>query len=516
MGSRPRPRLGRLWLAGTTAALALYVLTLAPDLVWQDSGDYQLQAARLNLSRPGDAVRVHPWFLVVAHGLGRLPLWNYAYAANLASALGTALAVGNLLVLVRLVTGRTGPAVIGAAAFALGHTVWAHAVMAETYGWAAAFLSAECLCAWAFLARRQARWLLALALVNGLAISNHMLASLSLAVFGVWVLWECRRRRAPWRVVPAGAACWLAGGVLYWIVLWPEWQRTDSLAAVFRSATSGQWGDAVFNLADLPGMLAKTVLYVLLNYPTPLVAGIVVGAVVLAARRDTFSRLLVVLAVVYFLWAARYKVQDQYAFFIPFYVPAGVMIGVAVGRWLRSPASRWRWAAVAAAALLPVGVYAALPRAAPALMAVVEKATHGNPFRRELPYRDSYAYFLQPWKQGYTGARRFAEEALDSLPPGAVLVADSTASPPLVCVQQLEGRRPDVELVADENDLSGAALRDVAERKLRLAQGAPEDQRLYLVSAVPDYVPPWFREHATLRPAGLLWKAEPRPPEGGP
>ena len=133
---------GWLWAAGVLAALTLYMATLAPDLVWQDAGDYQFQAARLNLSRPGDAVRVHPLFLVVAHALGYIPLWNYAYAANLASALGAAVAVGNVLVLVRLVTGRTWPAVLAATMLAVGHGLWAYATIAQTYGWAAAVFPA--------------------------------------------------------------------------------------------------------------------------------------------------------------------------------------------------------------------------------------------------------------------------------------------------------------------------------------------------------------------------------------
>ena len=51
---------GWLWLAAFAAALALYVLTLSPDLVWQDSGDYQWQAARLSWPPDGDSVWCRP------------------------------------------------------------------------------------------------------------------------------------------------------------------------------------------------------------------------------------------------------------------------------------------------------------------------------------------------------------------------------------------------------------------------------------------------------------------------
>jgi hypothetical protein len=504
-----------LWLAGTAAALVLYVLTLAPGPVWQDAGDYQRAAAQLELSRPGDAVRVHPWFIVTAHALGMPGLCSPAYAANLASAMGAALAVGNILLLIRLVTGRTWPAVIGAAAFGLGHTIWSFAVIAQTYGWVAALLSTELLCVWAFLSTRQARWLLALAVVDGVAISNHLMASLGMAVLAVWVIWECLRRRAPWWVLPAGAACWVVGGALYWYVFVQEWQRTGSLAAAIHSATVGGWGSEVFNFSALPAMAGRTVLYVGLNYPTPLILGIFLGGAVLVARRDTFSRLLVILAALYFFWAARYRVVDPSGFFVPFYVVAGVMIGVAVDRWLRPAAGAspsWRLGLALAAALMPVGVYAVLPCLA---RPVLEQAGV-NLFPRALPYRDSYAYFLRPWKQGNDGAQRFAEETLDALPPGAILVTDGTPGAPLAYVQEVEGRGRHVILLGAGPRLSAEARRLVEERKQRLTQGLEDEPGIFVVSNLPDYVPPWVREHAILVPFGSIWKAEPRGKEADP
>ncbi|MBM4020390.1 MAG: DUF2723 domain-containing protein [Planctomycetes bacterium] len=487
-----RGGLGRLWLAGFLAALLLYAAALAPDLAWQDSGDYQYEAARLGLSRPGDAVRVHPWFIAAAHALGLVPIWNYARAANFASALGTALAAANVLLLVRLLTGGVRPAVVGAASFALGHAVWGHAVIAETYGWAAAFLSGEMLCAWAYLADRRPRWLVILFLVNGVAISNHVMAVWSLGVFAAWALVECLRGRVAARALAAAAACWLAGGTLYWIVLGMEYARTGSLAETLHSGLVGRWASNIFNVSDLPALLGRSALYVALNYPTPLILAIPLGAAAIgrrggfepqeiAQRQQAFARPVLALAAVYFLWAARYKVVDQYAFFVPFYVVASVLIGVGAAAVLdRRPRAAW---ALAAAALLPAAVYAALPAAA-------ERAGYPR-FPRELPYRNSYTYFLQPWKTCDSSARRYAAEVLDSLPPGAALVPDSTARPPLACVHDLEGRRPDVTIRGWERPGVGG--------------------RLFVTSDVPGYFPPWAAEQGRLVPFGLVWEVVPAP-----
>jgi hypothetical protein len=483
-GRHARP--GALWLIGFLGALLLYVLTLAPDLAWQDSGDYQYEAARLNLSRPGDAVRVHPWFLAVAHVLGLVPLWNYAYAANLASAIGTAVAVANVLLLARLMTGRTWAAVIAAVSLAVGHAVWSHAVMAETYGWAAALLSAECLCAWVWIDRRKERWLLALFFLNGIAISNHMMAAISLVVFAAWVAMECVRGRTPWWTLPASAGCWLVGGTIYWIVLGKEYLRCGSLAETLHSATLGRWGSQVLNVADLPALLGKSALYVMLNYPTPLLLAVFAGAVVLVRRRDALSRILLVLGVLYFAWAARYKVADQYAFFIPFYVVASLMIGAAVARILGRRSRAWA-AMLLAAALIPVAVYAVLP-------SITERVGYPS-FSRRIPYRNPYVFFFQPWRTCDDSARRFATEVLASLPPDAVLAPDSTTLPPLSCLHDLEHVRPDVQIGAKES-VGG--------------------RRVFVTSDVPGFAPAWAVKGGRLEPFGLVWEVKLAEKEGGP
>ena len=481
------PRVGRglLWLVSVAAALVLYVATLAPDLVWQDSGDYQLAAARLDFSRPGDAVRVHPWFLAVAWALGHVGLWNYAQAANLASAIGTALAAGNVVLLARLVTGRTWPAVLGGITFAIGHAVWAHAVVAETYGWAAALVSAECLCAWAWRTRRQAGWLLLLLLINGVAISNHLMAVLSLAVFGLWILAEWLRGRAPWWIPPAGAACWLVGGTLYWIVVGIEYVRTQSVLATLGSATVGAWGASIFNLSDLAGLLGKSVLYAGLNYPTPVALAIFVGAWGLWRRRDAVGRLMVILAVLYFAWAARYKVADQYAFFVPFYVFGSVLIGAGLATvWPRLGGLK-AWVLVALA-LVPIAAYAVLPAAA-------RKAGYVF-FQRELPYRDPYTFFLQPWRRGDSSARQFAEEVLAALPRGAVLFSDTTPAPPLLCLQKLEGRRPDVQIAAPGGLEPAVLKRYWGSTQDLMPEFEAQGRRVFVVTDQAAYMPKWMAE----------------------
>ena len=502
--TRPRGR-AWLWLAAFALALGLYVLTLSPDLTWQDSGEYQRTAAQLTWPpgqgtvwcRPGEAVRVHPWFLVTARALALPGLWSYAYAANLSSAVAMALAAANVVLLVYLMTGQRWPAVVAGLVFALGHTVWTFAVVSEVLGWTAAFLSAECLCAWAWAERRQTRWWLLLFLVSGVALSNHLMALFSAAVFGVWLLVECLRRRAPGWVLPASAGLWLLGGTLYWIVIGVEQARTGDWSATLLSATVGGFAAKVSNLSSLPGLLGRSALYLGLNSPTPVALAGFGGIVVLWRRRDGLSWVLLALATVYLGWAARYNVPDQFSFFVPFYVLGGVLIGIgvaAMGTW------RGRWVAPVALvlAVVPVLVYAVLP-------GMVREA--GFVFvKRELPYRDPYTYFLQPWKCGDRSARRYAEAVLAALPERAMLLADTTASTPLKCVRDVEGRRQDVRIVDPYDARFDASLAPFWGTEASAVPALAAGCRLFVTSDTAGYVPKWVGPQASLTPVGLVFE----------
>jgi len=497
---RSRTHVRLAWAVAFAGALVLYVATLAPGLVWQDAGEYQVTSARLSWPpttdsvwcRPGEAVRVHPWFLVTARALEALGPWDAAYAANLSSAVATALAVANVLALVYVLTGRLWPAIIAAAGFAVGHTVWRFAVLSEVLGWSAAFLSAECLCFWALRRHGRPRWLLLLFLLNGAAVSNHLMAGFSLVVFGGWAVVAFVRRRLPWWTLPAGAGCWLVGGTLYAVVVALEYVRTGSLAETLVSATVGGYGGSVGNLAGLPTLLGRSVLYVGLTYPTPLVLAGLAGAWTLLRRGGGLGRVILILAAVYFLWAARYRVPDQYSFFVPFYVPASVLIGVGTARLLEGRWQRLRWAALALA-LVPVAVYAVLPAAA--RRAGLTTSPH------DVPYRDEYRYFLQPWRCGEDGPRRFAEETLSRLPRHAALFADTTVAPPLVYVQVIEGRRPDV-LLAAVGTRPPYLSREESRRYWRRAETfqalRAEGRRVFVASDQPAYMPGWMVNHMRL------------------
>jgi len=144
--------------------------------------------------------------------------------------------------------------------------------------------------------------------------------------------------------------------------------------------------------------------------------------------------------------------------------------------------------------VLPVGVYAALPPLA-------EKMQLNIGTRNDIAHRDDYGYFLRPWKTGYNGAERFAEEALDLLEDGAVIYADTTTVGPLLYLQDVKGIRPDVKIVSGTVNSKDAPKFD--ERTLGLLL---EARPVYVVSPRPGYCPQFVLDDYDLIRAGILWQ----------
>ncbi|MDP6380905.1 MAG: hypothetical protein QF662_06135, partial [Phycisphaerae bacterium] len=261
---------------------------------------------------------------------------------------------------------------------------------------------------------------------------------------------------------------------------------------------------AIFNVSGLLRLAGRSAAAIGLNYPTPLALA-AVGGIVWSVKEkgSSMGRLLLVMAVVYFAFAVRYPIQPQHTFFVPFYAVCSILIGMGLAQ-IQIDKKAWRVALGCVLALLPIGVYAALPAAVrwadiPAVKAELA--------RRVLPYRDPYRYFLQPWLRNYRGARRFAEEALAQVPQDAIILADNTSSAPLKYVQDVEGVRQDVMIV----DLYDARFDPALEKywhseKNFLPSVSPK--RVFIVSNVPGYFPEWIYRGCVLVKAGVLYEVK--------
>ena len=153
--------------------------------------------------------------------------------------------------------------------------------------------------------------------------------------------------------------------------------------------------------------------------------------------------------------------------------------------------------------LLPVGVYAAAPTLAKKMQLDIGT-------RDDVPYRDDYKYFLQPWKTGYKGAEQFADEALGLVEDNAVIYADATTVAPLLCAQEVKGKRPDVKIISGAVNSKNAPRFDE-----QTVEQLLEDRPVYVISPRPGYCPAFVLDNYDLVRAGILWQVSEREKKGG-
>lgn len=482
-----RPHATAVWLVAFVAAFLFFGLTLAPDVLMMDSGEYHLAVFRFpNLDlgdRPADLVRVHPVYLAVAKLVSLAPIGNLAGRVNFVSALFGAIAVANVALLAYRLTGCRVVATLSALVLAFGHTLWAFAVIAEIMTMLAAMLTTELLLWHLWSESLRKRWLVLLAIVNGLGVAAHLQLGLTTFAYVAGLLWLWRTRRVSFSFLVLWAVVWLVSTIPYSALVGYYAAKTGDWRFILQSATSGRFGATPRQLRSttiLRGMAA-----VILNYPTLLILLAIPGALRLRRFADPlFAFVFLAATVIQFLFPLTYAVPDQYSFFVPFYALAAVLIGVGAYGLLR----RRAWQIILPVfAVLPAAVYAAAP--------TVARRANLKLFNRSLPYRDPYDFFLKPWKCGDRGQRRYVTEVFEQLPPNAVLFTSFTTRFMLEFVQDSEHRRTDVLITDSPADLNALWHRPV-----------------YANDADAKDFPAVLRDRCAPKPEGLLWKLTP-PPE---
>jgi len=488
------------YLAVLVAAGLFYALTCAPAILWQDSGRYVYRVWHNDIEGKLGLALSHPlYFLIGIVVKYALPFGDLAHRINLISAVFGAVAVANLYLLLRLWLGRVMPAVVAAVTLGFCWTFWSNAVIAEVYTLFAAALFAELICLFQYARTRRTGWLYLLALLNGLSMANHLWAVFGFVCYAILCLVMLARRRINLKNLFVVILLWVTGAGLYEYLIVKNIVLTGDLAGVLSSTVFGIGArESVLNTAVTARIVLENAIFILLNFPTPNIALIFVGLFALKnyAPDRSFAVVLVALLILHFSFAFRYSVPDRHAFFLPFYCLAAVLAGLGADLVFRRFKSRAVLAAAIIFAFVPVAVYFVLPD-------IGRRYYKPLAQRRQRPYRDEYKYWLQPWKAGYRGAERFAEEALDIVEPSAVIYAYTTDVHPLLYVQQVKGRRPDVKIVSDYDKSENAP----ALNKSTVAD-LVKGSAFYVVSPVKGYCPDFVIEDYDFVRVGVIYKAE--------
>lgn len=423
------------------AALLLYGLTAAHGVEWQDPAFHQLRIVTGRILHPLGLALSHPLHYWLGRGVLHLPVFETLHRLNLLSALCGAAGVALLAGLLVRLTGSVFAAGIGVATAALSHAYWQMSALTETYTLAAALMALEWVLLFRYLRTRRTAWLIAVFLVNGLHVADHMLGVLTLSTYGVFLLILLARRRV--RLIHAliAAAAWIIGASPYLALCTAYYQHTHSLVATIRSALFGGgtdvpgWAGDVLNTHLSMRQVKLAVMT--FGYCFPSAAALLALFGVFRRThgpRRVFRRLLLAQTVIIGGFVARYTIVDLYTYFVPICMLMGLWVGWGAAALLRRlphmTARRWLAAALVVNALLPVVVYLTFPP-----LARARGWMRGN--LRDLPYRDEYAAFFQPWRCQDHSAREFADAALQRCAPGDWILADSTTAPVIAVVEHI-------------------------------------------------------------------------------
>jgi hypothetical protein len=500
-----KSRLVWWYLAVLFGGLVLYAVSCAPGALWQDSGLIQYRIWHNDIEGFLGLAISHPLFYILGIVAKCLPLGEYGYRVNLVSAVAAAVAVANLFLLVRLWLGRNIPAIIAAVSLAISHTFWAHASIIETYTLWAALFFAELIMLLQYTRTRRVGYLYWLGLLNGLAIADHMLASIPLLCYAIFFTVLLVKREMKFRQLGIVVLCWIVGALPYEYLVIKNIIQTKDIAATLASAAFGRrWQGAVLNTSLSTKIVKESFLFILLNFPTPNIVLFFAGCLGLFKLSPSrpFRNVLLAVTILFFAFAFRYTVPDRYAFFIPFYCMVAVFMGSGMHLLQERIKSKVLVPVVLAFGLLPIGVYAVAP--------TIAKKTHLNiGTRADIPYRDDYKYFLQPWRTADRGAEEFAEKALEVEEQNAVIYADSTTVGPLLYVQEVKGKRQDVKIVSGVIKSKNAPNFDEQTIEQLIKGGT-----VYVVSRRPGYCPAFVLDNYDLVPAGVLWRVVEREKQG--
>jgi hypothetical protein len=182
------------------AALALYIRTLAPSLLWGDSAEFQTLSYTLGMTHPSGYMTQIMFGKLFTY----VPAGNIAYRVNLMSAFFGALAVAQTYLIVRLLEGQRIAGISASLLLMLTEGFWWRALLAESYAPAAGMLATIWLLVLLWRTTGKPFYLFLAGIAGGLSVGIHstvVMTSISVLVFMLLTA----RKREDWVAAAAGA-----------------------------------------------------------------------------------------------------------------------------------------------------------------------------------------------------------------------------------------------------------------------------------------------------------------------
>jgi hypothetical protein len=468
--------------------LIAYITTLTPGVLGGDVGELQFVPYILGLAHPTGT----PFYCILGKLWTFLPVGpSVAWRMNLLSAMFASLAVVVVYHLLYWRTRRILPSFAATLTFAFGLVFWEQATMADKYAFNALMVALVLYLTLRWGQTRSPATLNLLALTYGLSLTHHRTMVLFAPTLLGYVWWhEKSALWRNWRRLLRLAVLFLAPLLFYLYLPWAEarnlppgtWHPQTLRDWYHYIMDTGQIGYLYIDPADLGERLLFYLQTLLRDFTwVGLLLG-VGGMLWQLYRTPGDAVFLLANFLLQAFLAANHHLPRQWTFFIPSFMILALWVGEALGAlWLgleRVLQKRGRLSAVL------VVVLALMMLALPAVA-----FSAGYRLYRELHFgAGTLDLWRQAIKQGRMGERM--GQAIAGVDQGAVIVADWEQSTPLWYYQQVEGWRPDVQILYPFE---------------RLEQAAASGRPLYVARTHPGLADRWHPSASgpliTLQPA---------------
>ena len=408
-----------LALATAGGLLALYVRTLAPDVLGGDAGELQFVPHILSLAHPTG----YPLQTLLGHVWARLLPWgSVAWRMNLFSAVAGAAGGALLYGAARGYGASHGAALVPSALLGLSEAYWGQAILGDKYALTAALLAALlwALARWRITGTRG--WLMASATLYGLGLTQHRsLIAVGPPLFALWLLEERDLLRQP-RVVARLALSLVTPMLLY---LWlPVGAARGLPPGTWHPHGLAEWANYFLDrgylgeirpMEGVIGYLAEYGHWLVSTFRMPGVVAGTLGIGWFVRRHPVDGTCLLSAYLLLAVLSASYRVPRQWVFYLPSFVVFALSVSFGLSAMREIASHRLsRRVTLAATALILVLV------AAPAGRGMVLRYREYRQTRVDGGVLDLWR---QDLKEGYL-ARRLAENGLLAVEPGAVIAAD--------------------------------------------------------------------------------------------
>lgn len=414
--------------------LIFYVYTLAPTFLWSDPSKLAVYSYNRIYSFTSSGGHMLHCFLGSLLYLLPLSFTEIAYLQNFLCALYSALALLVIYHTLKMLSFDTRSSIFTIAYLGISHMFWLTSVIYESY----ALLSLTN-AIWIYFLVKWSKepdnlWhLCILSLSILLGFLNHHITLLYAPFIAIFTIWHAKKH---FKI----AMYWLSISIiLFLLILYIDPKIIDGLinSVNYHIRYFCNFGKSskqlLENIIIYPGYLF---------YQFPFLGFFlgISGIFISFKKPNKICFLLFTLFVLMILFWAYYAGGKHPFMHTPVYLFFSFFICIGIDKFYKIYKNKILWLLVFFIIITPV-IYYFTPRLL---------NTWNINVRRNFPYRNANIYYLWPSKRGYYGAQKFAEEALNRINHGGILIADFTIAMPIWYMQTAGKYRQDVQLFLPE------------------------------------------------------------------